>query len=148
VSRIRFVRSLIAEGLTLSAVAYGRLPVRMVGLARGGNPPDACGRARVARADGRAPIAALRSLDSHLASEQAPFWMLALLLTLFAGGSQLVAAIGQYAVAAFEGRRRLREFGLRIALRASAQQVVRSVLRESFRLRASRPGDHESTSSA
>jgi putative ABC transport system permease protein len=87
-------------------------------------------------ADGRVPIAALRSLDSHLASEQAPFWMLAMLLTLFAGGSLLVAAIGQYAVVAFEGRRRVREFGLRIALGASADQVVRSVLRDSFKLTA------------
>ena len=87
-------------------------------------------------ADGRIPIAALRSLDSHLASEQAPFWMLAMLLTLFAGGSLLVAVIGQYAVVAFEGRRRMREFGLRIALGASAEQVVRSVLRDSFKLTA------------
>jgi predicted permease len=87
-------------------------------------------------ADSRVPIAALRSLDSHLASEQAPGWMLAMLLTLFAGGSLLVAAIGQYAVVAFEGRRRLREFGLRIALGASSEQVVRSVLRESFKLTA------------
>ena len=87
-------------------------------------------------ADGRVPIAALRSLDSQLASEQAPFWVLAMLLTLFAGASLLVAAIGQYAVVAFEGQRRTREFGLRIALGASAEQVVRSVLRESFRLTA------------
>ena len=87
-------------------------------------------------ADGRVPIAALRSLESHLASEQAPFWMLATLLALFAGASLLVAAIGQYAVVAFEGRRRTREFGLRIALGASSDQVVRSVLRESFRLTA------------
>ncbi len=93
-------------------------------------------RARLREADGRVPIAALRSLDSHLASEQAPFWMLAMLLTLFAGGSLLVAAIGQYAVVAFEGRRRVREFGLRIALGASAEQVVRSVLRDSFKLTA------------
>jgi predicted permease len=87
-------------------------------------------------ADRRVPIAALRSMESQLASERAPFWMLAMLLTLFAGASLLVAAIGQYAVVAFEGRRRIREFGLRIALGASADQVVRSVLRESFKLTA------------
>jgi predicted permease len=87
-------------------------------------------------ADGRVPIAAMRSLDSHVADQQAPFWMLAMLLTPFAGASLLVAAIGQYAVVAFEGRRRVREFGLRLALGASAEQVVRSVLRESFRLTA------------
>ncbi len=87
-------------------------------------------------ADGRVPIAAMRSLESQVASEQAPFWMLMMLLTLFAGASLLVAAIGQYAVVAFEGRRRTREFGLRIALGASAEQVVSSVLRESFKLTA------------
>ena len=63
-----------------------------------------------------------------------------MLLTLFASGSLLVAAIGQYAVVAFEGRRRVREFGLRIALGASAEQVMRSVLRDSFKLTALRPG--------
>ena len=57
-------------------------------------------------------------------------------LTLFAGGSLLIAAIGQYAVVAFDGRRRSREFGVRIALGASAQQLVSSVISESFRLTA------------
>jgi ABC-type antimicrobial peptide transport system permease subunit len=51
----------------------------------------------------------------------------------FAGGSLLIAAIGQYAVVAFEGRRRTREFGLRIALGASPEQLVASVLKEGFR---------------
>jgi predicted permease len=87
-------------------------------------------------ADGRVPIAAMRTFDSEVASQQAPFLVLASLLALFAGGSLLVSAIGQYAVVAFEGRRRTREFGLRIALGASRDQVVRSVLRESVRLTA------------
>jgi hypothetical protein len=108
-------------------------------LIRHSGPTDSIAPA-VARAlrdaDRRVPIAALQSLDSQFAGEQAPFWMLAMLLTLFAGGSLLVATIGQYAVVAFEGRRRVREFGLRIALGASADQVVGAVLRESFRLTA------------
>jgi ABC-type antimicrobial peptide transport system permease subunit len=62
--------------------------------------------------------------------------MLTMLLTLFAGGSLLIAAIGQYAVVAFDGRRRTREFGLRIALGASSEQLVASVMAESFRLTA------------
>ena len=62
--------------------------------------------------------------------------MLATLLTLFAGGSLLIAAIGQYAVVAFDGRRRSREFGVRIALGASSRQLVSSVISESFRLTA------------
>ena len=38
--------------------------------------------------------------------------------------SLLIAAIGQYAVIAFNMRRRVREFGVRIALGASARQVT------------------------
>jgi hypothetical protein len=91
--------------------------------------------ARVFRAvDARVAIANLRSLEAQIALDTAPLWMLATLLTLFAGGSLLIAAIGQYAVVAFDGRRRSREFGVRIALGASARQLVSSVLSESFRL--------------
>jgi len=59
--------------------------------------------------------------------------MLTTLLMFFAGGSLLIAGIGQYAVVAFEGRRRTREFGLRIALGASPEQLIASVLSEGFR---------------
>ena len=50
--------------------------------------------------------------------------------------SLLIAAIGQYAVIAFNMRRRVREFGVRIALGASARQVLSSVLGEGFALTA------------
>jgi len=86
--------------------------------------------------DARVAIANLRSLESKLAADAAPLWMLATLLTLFAGGSLLIAAIGQYAVVAFDGRRRSREFGVRIALGASSRQLISSVMSESFRLTA------------
>ena len=86
--------------------------------------------------DARVAIASLLSLESQIAVDVAPLWMLATLLTLFAGGSLLIAAIGQYAVVAFDGRRRSREFGVRIALGASARQLISSVLSESFRLTA------------
>jgi hypothetical protein len=45
--------------------------------------------------DARVAIASLRSLESQIAVDAAPLWMLATLLTLFAGGSLLIAAIGQ-----------------------------------------------------
>jgi predicted permease len=86
--------------------------------------------------DARVAVASLRSLESQIAFDAAPLWMLATLLTLFAGGSLLIAAIGQYAVVAFDGRRRSREFGVRIALGASSGQLVSSVISESFRLTA------------
>ena len=86
--------------------------------------------------DAGVAIASLRSLESQIDIDAAPLWMLATLLTLFAGGSLLIAAIGQYAVVAFDGRRRSREFGVRIALGASSRQLVSSVVSESFRLTA------------
>jgi putative ABC transport system permease protein len=84
-------------------------------------------------ADPRVAIASLRSLDNQLAGDIAPLWMLTRLLLLFAGASLLIAGIGQYAVVSFEGRRRAREFGLRIALGASPEQLIASVLSEGFR---------------
>jgi predicted permease len=84
-------------------------------------------------ADARVAIASLRSLNDHFAGDIAPLWMLTRLLMFFAGGSLLIAGIGQYAVVAFEGRRRTREFGLRIALGASPEQLIGSVLTEGFR---------------
>ena len=106
---------------------------------RHGGSQDAL-RPAVARAfreiDARVAIASQRSLESQIAAAVAPLWMLATLLTLFAGGSLLIAAIGQYAVVAFDSRRRSREFGVRIALGASSRQLVSSVISESFRLTA------------
>lgn len=86
--------------------------------------------------DARVAIASVRSLESQIAVDAAPLWMLTTLLTLFAGGSLLIAAIGHYAVVAFDGRRRSREFAVRIALGASSRQLVSSVIAESFRLTA------------
>ena len=91
--------------------------------------------------DARVAIARLRSLESQLAFDGAPLWMLATLLTLFAGGSLLIAAIGQYAVVAFDGRRRMREFGVRIALGASSRQLVSSVDLRELPPDRSRPAD-------
>ncbi len=84
-------------------------------------------------ADARVAIASLRSLNDHFAGEIAPLWILTRLLMFFAAGSLLIAGIGQYSVVAFEGRRRTREFGLRIALGASPERLIASVLSEGFR---------------
>jgi predicted permease len=78
----------------------------------------------------------LRSLDAEVSLDAAPMRMLTNLLTVFALVSLAIACIGQYAVVAFEGRRRIREFGLRIALGASARQVLSAVIGESFRTTA------------
>jgi predicted permease len=75
-------------------------------------------------------LASTSTLDSQLESRALSATMLSTLLMIFAGMSLLIAGIGQYAVVAFSMRRRTRDFGVRIALGASARDVVVSVLRE------------------
>ena len=82
------------------------------------------------QADAMTPIAFMRTWDTQIDSATWPIRMLTMLLMLFAGGSLFIAAIGQYAVVAFEMRRRVREVGLRMALGASPRQVMTKVLRE------------------
>jgi putative ABC transport system permease protein len=84
--------------------------------------------------DARAAIAFMRTWDTQIDAAVFPVRVLTLLLTLFAGGSLFIAVIGQYAVVSFDMRRRVRELGLRMALGASAKQVLTGVLREGFRL--------------
>ena len=95
----------------------------------------AIGRA-LRETDDRAPIVYLRTMDEQLASLTWLVDALAILLAVFAGGSLLIATIGQYAAMAFTMRRRIRDFGVRIALGASARDIVSSVVREGLRLTA------------
>ena len=53
---------------------------------------------------------------------------------MFAAMGLLLAAIGVYSVMAYNTARRTHEFGLRVALGAGAQDVVRMVLRQGLRL--------------
>jgi len=80
--------------------------------------------------DRRIALAFVRTMDEQLESVTLSASMIARLLLIFSIVSLLIAAIGQYAVIAFNMRRRVREFGVRIALGASANQVLGSVLRE------------------
>ena len=84
--------------------------------------------------DSRAAIAFMRTWDTQIDAAVFPIRVLTLLLTLFAGGSLFIAVIGQYAVVSFDMRRRVRELGLRMALGASARQVLTTVIREGFTL--------------
>ena len=54
--------------------------------------------------------------------------MIARLLMVFAVASLVVAALGQYAVAMFNMRRRTKDFGVRMAIGASASQIQREVI--------------------
>ena len=80
--------------------------------------------------DRRVSILFVRTMDEQLDSLAMSARMIARLLLIFSIVSLAIAAIGQYAVVAFNMRRRVREFGVRIALGASAGQVLGGVLRE------------------
>lgn len=84
--------------------------------------------------DSRTAIAFMRTWDTQIDAARWPVRVLTVLLMLFAGGSLLIAGIVQYAVVSFDMRRRVREVGLRMALGASARQVLQAVLREAFAL--------------
>jgi len=86
--------------------------------------------------DRRISIVYLRTMDEQLDALALSASMIARLLAIFSLVSLVIAAIGQYAVVAFNMRRRIREFGVRIALGASAGQVVGGVLREGLLLTA------------
>jgi predicted permease len=93
----------------------------------------AVGRA-LAEVDSRAPIVYLRTMETQLEGITSVVRILTTLLTLFAAGSLLIATLGQYAVLAFTMKRRTRDFGLRMALGASARQILGSVIAEGLRL--------------
>jgi len=69
-------------------------------------------------------------MDAALAETTMPIRLVTSLLSMFAATSLMIAAIGLYGVVAFNMRRRTREVGVRIALGASAHQVLGSVVRE------------------
>jgi ABC-type antimicrobial peptide transport system permease subunit len=60
--------------------------------------------------------------------------MLTSLLAAFGFGALLIATLGQYSVVLFDMRRRVREFGVRLALGASPGRLQSSVIREGARL--------------
>ncbi len=81
-------------------------------------------------------VGTLETMDSFLEQYTAPAVVIASILSLFSVGSLLVAGIGLYAVIAFHTARRTREFGIRIALGASARDVLWTVTREGLLLTA------------
>jgi predicted permease len=100
------------------------------------NAVEAAVEPAIHNVDERIALVFMRTMERQL--EMATFGMrpFTLLLTVFSTTSLIIAAIGQYAVVAFDMRRRYREFGVRLAIGASSRQIVREVLREGFMLSA------------
>jgi macrolide transport system ATP-binding/permease protein len=91
------------------------------------------GRA-IAEVDAALPIVAMTTMRQRIESVSILERQVATLLTWFSAMSLVIAALGQYAVAMFNMRRRTRDFGVRMALGASSRQIQHGVVNESLRL--------------
>lgn len=123
----------LAQGNTVGAVGPGEITLY---IRHGGDVGTVAGAIAPALRDldRRLAITFVRTMDEQLEAASLSASMIARLLLIFSIVSLVIAAIGQYAVVAFNMRRRIREFGVRIALGASSGQVLGGVLREGLLL--------------
>jgi predicted permease len=75
------------------------------------------------------PVSKVREMDDVISSVQSRPRLLTVLLSVFAGVALLLATIGIYGVISYFVAQRTSEFGIRIAMGASSQDVLRLVLR-------------------
>jgi putative ABC transport system permease protein len=91
-------------------------------------------RAAIRSLDPSIPVARVRTMEDILHSEQARPRFLSLVLALFSALALLLAAVGLYGVISYSVAQRTGEFGIRIAIGASATNVQGIVLKEGLLL--------------
>jgi putative ABC transport system permease protein len=80
------------------------------------------------------PVWAVRSLEAQVDAAQGQPRFLALLLGIFAGVAVLLAGVGIYGVTSYGVAQRTHEIGIRLALGASGERVLREVVGRGVRL--------------
>jgi len=78
----------------------------------------------------------IHALDDYLAVQRYPFQVFAWVAMLIGGIALLLTVIGVYGVLSYLVAQRRREIGIRMALGATVDAIVRLVLRRSLRLAA------------
>jgi hypothetical protein len=136
--RIRLVRAAGAQDWltivgvipTLYAASMQQPAVSAASIALHGTSDDATTlpvRKIVGALDPDVPVYAVASMNDVLARPMWPLRVFGTMFVIFGLVSMLLATIGLYAVMAFSVNRRVREMGIRMALGASARDVIRII---------------------
>ncbi len=91
-------------------------------------------RAQIVEMDSELAFGSVASLESMRSSSTGQSRFNAILLTIFAGVSLLLAAVGIYGVISYGVSRRTREIGVRLSLGASGRAVARLIVAQGLRL--------------
>ena len=91
-------------------------------------------RRQVAELDSSLPIAQVRLMDDVIASANARPRFLTVLLSMFSFVALTLASVGIYGVMSFMVARRTQEFGIRMAIGAGPENVLRLVLAQGLQI--------------
>ncbi len=94
-------------------------------------------KAAVARVDKDQPVSNVRTMNEVAAESTSRPRFRARLVAVFAALALVLAAVGVFGVLAFSVRQRAREFGIRMALGATASSVVGMVIGDAAKLTGS-----------